>query len=115
MKKLPFILPLLLYISLSFSQTTVNNQDTLTKQPAPPKDRNMFGMGIPRGLTITSDGLADGYVLYAVPNSASVYLINRKGQVVHEWKGIYGVMASVAYLQNDGSIIQNAADPDFPV
>jgi hypothetical protein len=55
------------------------------------KDRNMFGQGIPRGLTITSDGLAEGYVLFAVPNSASVYLINRKGEVVHEWKGNYGV------------------------
>ena len=77
------------------------------------KDRNMFGQGIPRGLTITSDGLAEGYVLFAVPNSASVYLINRKGEVVHEWKGNYGVLN--AYLQDDGSLVQNASDPDFPV
>jgi len=73
----------------------------------------MFGQGIPRGLTITSDGLAEGYVLFAVPNSASVYLINRKGEVVHEWKGNYGVLN--AYLQDDGSLVQNASDPDFPV
>ena len=77
------------------------------------KDRNMFGLGIPRGLTITTDGLAEGYVLFAVPNSASVYLINRKGEVVHEWKGNYGVLN--AYLQDDGSLVQNASDPDFPV
>ena len=77
------------------------------------KDRNMFGQGIPRGLTITTDGLAEGYVLFAVPNSASVYLINRKGEVVHEWKGNYGVLN--AYLQDDGSLVQNASDPDFPV
>jgi hypothetical protein len=73
----------------------------------------MFGQGIPRGLTITTDGLAEGYVLFAVPNSASVYLINRKGEVVHEWKGNYGVLN--AYLQDDGSLVQNASDPDFPV
>ncbi|TKK69020.1 hypothetical protein FC093_10030 [Ilyomonas limi] len=116
MKKSSLFLPLLLCALLSFSQTTVNNQETANKQPAsPPTDRNMFGLGIARGLTKTSDGLADGYVLYAVPNSASVYLINRKGEVVHEWKGNYGNAASVAYLQNDGSIIQNALDPDFPV
>jgi hypothetical protein len=51
--------------------------------------------------------------MFAVPNSALVYLINRKGEVVHEWKGNYGVMG--AYLQADGSLIQNAYDPDFPV
>jgi hypothetical protein len=73
----------------------------------------MFGQGIKRGLTISSDGLTNGYVMYAVPMSASVYLISRKGEVVHEWKGNYGVMG--AYLQNDGSLVQNAYDPDFPV
>ena len=98
----------------SFCQLTANNNDT-AKTPAPRLDRNMFGLGIPRGLILNTDGVADGYVLFAVPNSGSVYLINRKGEVVHEWKGNYGSMATVAYLQDDGSIIQNAADPDFPV
>ena len=73
----------------------------------------MFGYRIPRGLTITSDGLTEGYVMFAVPNSASMYLINRKGEVVHEWKGNYGVLG--AYLGADGSLVQNAIDPDFPV
>jgi hypothetical protein len=60
----------------------------------------MFGQGIKRGLTITSDGLTDGYVMFAVPNSASVYLVNRKGEVVHEWKGNYGGPEGSAYLNN---------------
>jgi hypothetical protein len=89
-------------------------RDTTNNPPAS-KDRNMFGHRIPRGLTINSDGLSDGYVMFAVPNSASVYLINRKGEVVHEWKGNYGGPNAVAYLSDDGSIIQNAVDPDFPV
>jgi len=114
MKKLPFILPLLLCISLSLlSQTTINKQDKVTKQPAQPKDRNMFGLYIPRGLKMNSDGLEDGYVLFSVPNSALVYLLNRKGEVVHQWKGNYGV--THAYLQDDGSLFQGAMDPDFPV
>jgi hypothetical protein len=87
--------------------------DTSNKKPPPPKDRNMFGQGISRGLTKNSDGLTEGYVMFAVPNSALVYLINRKGEVVHQWKGNYGVMG--AYLGNDGSLLQNAVDPDFPV
>src|SRR3954447_19569170 len=100
MNKLPFILPLLLCISFSLlSQPTVNNQDSISKQPASPKDRNMFGLHIPRGLKINSDGLADGYIMYAVTNSPFIYLINRKGEVVHQWKGNYAVFS--AYLQDD--------------
>lgn len=76
-------------------------------------DRNMFGHRITRGLTISRDGITDGYVLFAVPNSASMYLINRKGEVVHEWKGNYQVMGG--FLCDDGSLLQNVADPDFPV
>lgn len=112
MKKSSLLLCLLLALSItSFSQH--NAIDSTAKIAPLPKDRNMFGQGIPRGLTGHSDGLADGYIMYAVPNSASIYLINRKGEVVHEWKGNYGVMG--AYLNNDGSLFQNAIDPDFPV
>ncbi len=100
---------------MSFSQVQVSNKDTLNKPATAPKDRNMFGHGIPRGLTITSEGLIEGYVMFGVPNSASFYLINRKGEVVHEWKGNYGAPATSAYLNDDGSLIQNAVDPDFPV
>ncbi len=60
-------------------------KDTAGKKPTPPKDRNMYGIGIPRGLTLQTDGLADGYVLYHVTNSPFVNLINRKGEVVHQW------------------------------
>ncbi|MEO5999418.1 MAG: aryl-sulfate sulfotransferase [Chitinophagaceae bacterium] len=114
MKKTDMLFILLLCISItSFSQVRVDNLDSSKQKSEVPKDRNMFGYGIPRGLTINSDHLTDGYVMFAVPNSASVYLINRKGEVVHEWKGNYGVMG--AYLGTDGSLVQNAYDPDFPV
>ncbi len=114
MKKTLLLVHLLLYISIGLlGQVKADIKDTLNMKAPAPKDRNMFGQGIQRGLTINSDGLSDGYVMFAVPNSASVYLINRKGEVVHEWKGNYGVMG--AYLQNDGSLVQNAVDPDFPV
>ncbi len=114
MKKTHLLLRLLVWI-LILSSCEVDKKDTPnTKTPAA-KDRNMFGHGIPRGLTNKTDGLAEGYVLFAVPNSASMYLINRKGEVVHEWKGNYGGIATGAYLNDDGSLVQNAVDPDFPV
>jgi hypothetical protein len=77
------------------------------------QDRNMFGLHIPRGLTKTSDNLTDGYVMFVPTNSASIYLINRKGEVVHEWKGIYSINSP--YLNDDGSLTLLATDPDFPV
>ena len=114
MKKTYLLLHLLVCISIvSFSQGNGDTKDS-TKATRP-KDRNMFGHGIPRGLTISTPGVTEGYVMFSVPNSASVYLINRKGEVVHEWKGNYGSFGNSAYLNNDGSIVQNAVDPDFPV
>ena len=100
---------------VSFSQAVAPSNDSTNSKVPVPKDRNMFGHGIPRGVTVSTEGLAEGYVMFAVPTSGSIYLINRKGEVVHEWKGNYGGMATSAYLGNDGSITQNAVDPDFPV
>ncbi len=116
MNKTFLLLALFVNISIvSFSQIKADTKDTSNKKPPAPKDRNMFGQGIPRGLTIHSDGLTEGYVMFAVPNSASIYLVNRKGEVVHEWKGNYGGPEASAYLNDDGSLTRNAEDPDFPV
>lgn len=109
------VLALLVLISASTpAQDSKGKKDT-SAIPPPPPDRNMFGQGIPRGVTINTDGLTDGYVLFQPTNSASFYLMNRKGEVVHEWKGNYGSVASSAYMTDDGSIFKNAVDPDFPV
>ncbi len=76
MKKILLLIHVLIAISIvSYSQVNTTKKDTADKKSPVKKDRNMFGHGIPRGLTITSDGLTDGYVMFAVPNSASVYLI----------------------------------------
>jgi hypothetical protein len=115
MKKIQLLFLVWICISAQvFCQAPAVDKDSTKKPPQPP-DRNMFGLHIPRGLTKTSEGLAEGYVMFPVPNSALVYLINRKGEVVHQWKGNYGGPTVSPYLQNDGSIITNAADPDFPV
>jgi len=94
----------------SYSQ--VSNNDTTSKKATPPQDRNMFGLHIPRGLKVNNEGLADGYILFAVPNSPYVYLLNRRADVAHQWKCSYS--AFNAYLQDDGSIIAGVFDPDFP-
>ena len=90
---------------ISFQNVFAQNKD---------KDRDIFGPYIPRGLTKTSDNLTDGYAIYVVTNSPYVYLVNRKGEVVHQWKGNYASEAC-PYLNDDGSIFLLAEDPDFPV
>ena len=84
-----------------------------TTQADTPINRDVFGYYIPRGLTKTTEGVTDGYVMFAASNSPYTYLINRKGEVVHQWKGNYA--AFNAYLMDDGSLYQGAADPDYPV
>ena len=75
-------------------------------------DQNMFGHHIPRGVQTSTGDLLDGFVMYPVTNSTSVYLVNREGLVVHEWKSYTEMMSP--YLMNDGSIYTNAYDLDFP-
>jgi len=100
-------------LGLLMLSCSVDKKENSAGQPAPSKDRNMFGLRIPRGLTITSEGLTDGYAMFAVWNSPLVYLVNRKGEVVHQWKGNYGVLG--AYMMDDGSLYESSVDPDFPV
>ncbi len=101
------------YLLLILLMASCNSENKQGPKGDAKKDRDMFGLGIKRGLITNTDGLTDGYAMYVVPNSATTYLLNRKGKVVKEWKGNYGVMG--AYLNEDGSLFQNAYDPDFPV
>lgn len=109
MKKIKLYAMPLIAMSIFFN---CNQQNPTEKEPKT-KDRNMFGHYITRGLTINKDGLTPGYVMFCPTNSASIYLINRNGEVVHEWKGNYG--AHSPYLNDDSSITLMASDPDFPV
>ncbi|WP_297707460.1 aryl-sulfate sulfotransferase [uncultured Eudoraea sp.] len=83
------------------------------EESADKKDRNMFGHYIPRGLTIKSDSLMPGFAMFSPSNSPYTYLVNRNGEVVHEWKGSYAAFNT--YLLDDGSVLQGANDPDYPV
>lgn len=114
MKK--YLILLLAALSLAVFSIQCERKETVQK-PAEPDplaiNKNMFGLRVPRGLKHTSEGLAPGYIMFNPTNSASTYLINREGEVVHEWKGNYAVGS--AYLNEDGSLFQLATDPDFPV
>jgi len=110
MKKNQLYLIYCIAIAILFS---CNNVVPVKEKEAKKKDRNMFGHNISRGLMKTSEDLAKGYIMFAVTNSSSVYLLNREGKVVHEWKSNYRI--ETPYLNSDGSLFVQAADPDFPV
>ena len=84
-----------------------NGQDDIQTQ------RDVPGLKATRGLITNTDKAADGYILFNPTNSGSTYLMNREGQILHEWKGYFH--SWLAYLQDDGSVIRNAVDPDAPV
>ena len=109
MKNILSYFSILLFVALlSNCGDTKPDNDTAEKE-----DRNMFGHYIPRGLTKTTEGLSPGYVMFSAANSPYTYLVNRKGEVVHEWKGTYS--AFNPYLMDDGSIVLGENDPDYPV
>ena len=107
------LLGLLLSCNSRVSTEKESSKIDSTKIDSDKKDRNMFGLYIPRGLTKPAKNLAEGYVMFSPTNSASAYLVNRDGQVVHEWKGNYGINSF--YLNNDGSLSVQSEDPDFPI
>ncbi|MBI4893946.1 MAG: aryl-sulfate sulfotransferase [Acidobacteria bacterium] len=53
----------------------------------------------------------DGYRLISRLNSNTSRLIDREGTTVHEWKSDY-LLASVAVLQEDGTLLRNCLMPD---
>lgn len=104
-----YTLPLLLSV-FALMQCTSPEQSSPEEKHAKP-DRNMGGIGVPRGLIKSESGLSDVYVLYEEPNSVRTMLINRQGQVVHQWKGIRECLMS--YLTDSGSVVRNVLDPDM--
>ena len=101
-----FVLTLLIIQGCGTSESIAKTDES--EEP----DRNMGGVGVPRGVTQTSDDLAPGYLLTTIPNSAKSYLIDREGMVTHIWQGTWS--SFLTYLLDDGSVLRNASDPDFP-
>lgn len=112
MKGFPFlvILAIIIFLLCGCQQTTLI-EDSI--QPITKENRDMGGLQLQRGLVVTSENLTPGYVLINPTNSASSYLINRLGEVVHIWEGNFGSM--LTYLTDSANIFRNAFDPDFPI
>jgi len=82
-------------------------------EPAQPQ-RNVPGLGVPRGLLSKTAGATEGFVYFTPLKSATTYLVNTDGQVVHTWESDYGP-TGWAYLKDNGNLIRGGRDPQAPV
>lgn len=85
----------------------------LPLRAAPQADRGLPSLpppATPRGVVVHEAGVAPGYVLYGPVASASTYLVDNRGRVVHEWKGSYA--GGGGYLLPDGHLLRGGRDPE---
>ncbi|MFT5050864.1 MAG: hypothetical protein ACI8QZ_002270 [Chlamydiales bacterium] len=66
-----------------------------------------------RGLRQHLEGAFDGYTLFSPLASTSIYLIDMKGEIAHEWKTELSPTGAV-YLLDNGHVLRCATQPDNP-
>lgn len=88
-------------------------EKALPREWKPEDTRSIQGNRAPRGLILNTGEAAPGYVLFNPANSTETFLIDRKGRVVHRWKGELSTLTS-SYLLNNGHLVRLERDDDFP-
>lgn len=83
-------------------------QDTAPAPDAAPQE------AAPRGLRTNAAGAFPGYTLFSPLQSATTYLIDMRGEVVHTWKTKYGPGNS-DYLLGNGHLLRTARMDDGEV
>ncbi|MDH3709244.1 MAG: aryl-sulfate sulfotransferase [Cyclobacteriaceae bacterium] len=106
------LLALITSLIVSCSPQEKETSGSASMIDAEKKDRNVAGLGLPRGVITNIDDDEPGYILINPSNSSSTYLLNRQGEVLHEWKGEYH--SWLTYLRDNGHVIRAVVDPDAP-
>lgn len=76
--------------------------------------RDLAGIDMPRGLIKKTDGASSGFVFFSPLLSATTYMVNMSGEVVHTWESEYGPSGWV-YLKENGHLLRGGRDPEAPV
>lgn len=92
------------------AQDAANEAETSTEPPP----RNFARLGAKRGLIEKTDMATSGYVLYNPLTSATTYLIDMDGNVVHTWDTGMGISGGM-YLKDNGNLVRSSRDPEAPV
>jgi len=88
------------------------NESTETVEVDSTWTRSITGMLAERGLIKESENAFDSYILFNPSASTSTFLMDKKGNIVNEWKSEFNSMQ--AYLKSNGNIVKMERDPDFP-
>jgi len=131
LKKTAWLVTLAMLLALTACQESVQSENSGTtaatespaatqstpaeeeSEPKPPP-RNFARLGETRGLLEKTPAATPGYVLFTPLKSATTYLINLDGQVVHTWESDFGPSGWV-YLQDNGNLARGGRDPEAPV
>ena len=109
------LMALLLFISCKTESSTKDSANLKSKEVkewTSEDTRSITGFFAKRGVLHNSDNATPGYILFNPASSTSTYLINKEGEVVHEWKGELNSMQ--AYLRDNGNLVRLERDLDFP-
>ena len=101
-----WILSLILTFGLADCQ---KEQPSETPPEATQQDRDLAGLGIPRGLLKNTSEATPGYVYFSPLLSDTTYLIDMNGEVVHVWQSEYGPSGWV-YLKENGILARGGKD-----
>ena len=89
-------------------------ETTAIREWKPEDTRSPLGNRAPGGLIKTSEKVTPGYVLFNPSNSTLTYLMDKAGNVVHQWEGELSTLTS-SYLLENGHLMRLERDDDFPV
>jgi len=94
---------------ISFSCKNDNSKEQIAEKPEirqwrPEDTRSLNGLKVQRGLIKNTEGATSGYILFEPTSSTFTYLMDKEGNVVHEWKTELNSM--ISYLQPNGHLIR---------
>lgn len=72
------------------------------------------GLIMPRGLIKKTQEATPGYVIFSPLQSATTYVVNTNGEVVHTWESEYGPSGWL-YIKENGNLLRGGREPDAPV
>lgn len=112
-------IPLLLLAACRTEPETISAEETdsapgdTVRVWTPDDNRHLTGYFAERGLLRNGEGVSPGYILFNPASAVSTFLMNKKGEIVHQWESDLNSMQ--AYLKPNGNLVRLDRDPDFPV
>ncbi len=117
MKKHIFLaLTALLFVAVSCKTDKPQEQSEIVEVRVwKPEDlRAIAGNRAKRGLISKSESATPGYVLFSPYTGTKTFLMDKDGNIVHEWNGELSATLN-GYLLENGHLIRMERDVDFPI